>query len=436
MRRSLLPILLAATLVLLGAFPAVAAEVADVANEAAATGYYVEPGASISESQAGDLVAQMRDAGEGFILVVLSDEPGAGATTFADNVQFAIGRGLILVIAPESIGYAGVGDVFNEVELENALDAALNDGGDDFDLSAAFVSELTGAPIVVNEPVPVPTTAVEAPQSQAEESSGGGSGFLWFIIIVGGIGLLLWWMVRRSKAKARAAASAEDDGRLDKARYLIQEQLNDVANDILALEDEVRVADNERASRFYEQASETYNDVSGELPEANSAQRLVDLSNELDVAIWQLDAAESILDDKPLPERPEPKRLEPAPSAPASPPPSSSIPGPPQYDRRPTRKSSLGAGGIMDLLIAVGGGMMASRGRSSGGGLGDMFRRGPRSSQPSPPPPRSSSSQSGSNPIPGPGRPASPSSSRSTMPKSTRRGTSGRVRSGRKRRRK
>jgi len=452
MRRLLFLFLSALTAVALVAAPALAVEADEVAVEAANTGFYVERGAGISESQAGDLVSEMRNAGEGFILVVLADEPPAGATTFADNVQFAIGRGIVLVIAPETVGYAGVGEFYNEVELETALDAAVDVGGSDFDLAATFVSELTGAPV---SPVPVPTTAspatTTAPQAQTPTSSGGGgSGFLWFIVIVGGLGLFLWWMMKRAKAKRTADEASLGDDKLNKARYIIQEQLNDVANDILALEDEVRVADNDRASRFYETASQTYNDATDALPKANSAEALLGLSNKLDVAIWQLDSAEAILDDKPLPERPEPKRLEPPPPDPSARPSTrATVPSPSSYQRRPTRKSSLGGGGLMDLLISVGGGMLASKSRSSssgssrggglGGGLGDLFGRRSRSSAPQPPPvqraPTPPSSSSKSNPIPGPGRPASPSAQRST-PTRSKKGTSGRVRSGRKRRRK
>ncbi|MCP3973328.1 MAG: hypothetical protein GY720_02410, partial [bacterium] len=369
------------------AAPAIAVEADEVAAAAANDGFYVERGASISEQQAGDLVARLRDAGEGFVLVVLSNEPAAGATTFADNVQFAMGRGIVLVIAPESLGYTGVGDVFDEADLENALEAAASNGGSDYDLAAAFVSELTGTPVVTPAtPVPVPTTvAAPAPTTQqpATSSGGGGSGFLWFILIVGG-GLFLWWMFRR--AKARSKPQPADDGNLAKARHVIQEQLNDVANDILAMEDEVRVADNDRADRFYQQASRAYNDVSEVLPETKTAQGLLDLSNKLDAAIWQLDSAEAILDNNPLPERPEPKRLEPAPTPgrtpdrTTAPPPRATVPGPSSYQRRPTRKSSPGGGGLMDLLIMVGGAVASGRrkqstrrpnsGRPSGGGLG------------------------------------------------------------------
>ena len=251
---------------------AIAAEVDEVAAAATNDGFFVERGASITEQQAGVLVGEMRNAGEGFILVALSAEPPAGATTFADNVQRAIGSGLVFVVAPESLGFAGEGDVFNEDELENALDAAFDVGGSDYDLAAAFVGELLGVPVVAT---PEPVTATTAAPSLGTEgtaapepSGGGGSGFLWFVIIVGGLGLVLWWLMRRSKAKAQEV----DAERLSQARYLIQEQLNDVANDILAMEDEVRVADNDRASRFYEQAGETYNEVSESIEETKTAQ--------------------------------------------------------------------------------------------------------------------------------------------------------------------
>lgn len=449
MRRTPILFLSALVAVVATVAPAWAADADEVAAAAQNDGYFVERGASITEAQAGELVADMRNAGEGFVLVVLSDEPGAGATTFADNVQFAMGRGIVLVIAPDSVGIAGDGDVFNEAELESALDVAFNSGGSDFELAAVFVSELTGVPIgATPEPVAVPTT-VTAPATQAPAtSSGGGNGFLWFIIIVGGLGLLVWWMMRRAKAKAQPT----DDGSLNKARYVIQEQLNDVANDILAMEDEVRVADNDRAGRFYEQASETYSDVTEALPKTNTAEGLLDLSNQLDVAIWQLDSAEAILDDKPLPERPRPKRLE-RPEATRRPAPTPSsggaVPGPSAYQRRPTRRSSPGGGGIMDLLIMVGGSMVNSRRRSSsrssrgggglGGGLGDLLRRRSQPTQrqsptPRPKTPTSSQPSSGrqSDPIAGPGRRATPSRTRSSMPKSrSGRGTSRRVRSGR-----
>ncbi len=425
MRRTLA--LLAATWLVVATAPAAsAADTAEVAAALANDGFYVEPGASISEAQAGELVGQLRDAGEGFSLVVLSEEPAAGATTFADNVQFELGRGLILVVAPESIGLAGEGDVYNELELEAALDAAFEVLGTDFEVAAAFVAQLTGAPVGVPEPVPAST--VPPAGEPATPDSGGGSGFLWFVLIAGGLGLLVWWWMRRSRAKREDQV---DDERLSQARYLIQEQLNDVANDILAMEDEVRVADNERASDFYEQAAETYHAASESLEDTTTAEGLLDLSNRLDMAIWQLDSAEAILDGKPLPARPEPKRLEPEPVT--APPPT--VPGP-AYERRPQRSSSFGTGGLMDLLIMAGGAVLSSRRRSRfpGGGLGDLFGR---RSSPSPPPRSpSTSTRPPSTPVPGPGRPATPSSSRTQMPKSSRGGTSGRIRSGRKRRRK
>jgi hypothetical protein len=438
MRRALILSLSALFAIFLTAASALAADVADVADALANDGFYVERGASISEDQAGDLVGAMRDAGEGFSLVVLSSEPAAGATTFADNVQASLGRGIVLVIAPESLGFAGEGDVFDEAELNRALDAAADVNGSDFDLAAVFVAEISGLPVgSPAEPVPAPTTVVtQTTQTPQPSNEGGGNGLLWFVVIAGGVVGLLWWMARRAQAKKQAV----DEDRLSQARLLIQEQLNDIANDVLAIEDEVRVADNARASRFYEQATETYNEASEALPKTDTAQGLVDLSNQLDVAIWQLDSAEAILDDKPLPERPEPKRLpEPRPSSPPSaqsPASRPTVPGPSTYQRRTTRRSSAGGGSLMDLLILAGGAMANSRRRSSqrrgSGGLGDLLRS---RSQPAPPRSATPKSRGRSNPVPGPGRPASPSSSRSSGSKSrSRRGTSGRVRSGRKRR--
>ena len=418
--KRILVLLSALLLVLAAPTLAGAAELEEVADQVARDGFYVESGATISEGEAGALVGEMRASGEAFSLVVLSEEPLAGATTFADGLVDRLGQLFILVIAPDTIGYAGQPVVYTEEQLEAALDAAIE--GDDREVATAFVGELTGVTLTPGQvPVPVPSTTIVDQTAAAEASGGGFSLAPW--LVLAGIALFIWWMVRRSKAKRQVAAAA----RIDEGRNLVAEQLNDVANDLLAMEDEVRVAENDRVTSFYEQAAETYSDVTEKLPAATDPQELVELSNRVDVAIWQLDSAEAILDDKPLPERPEPKRLE-APPVPQPTPapraPTPRAPAPPTYERRPQRRSSYDGGGLLDLLIAVGGGMLSRRGRSMprpSGGLGDMFNR-PRSTP-------QSTYDDRPTPVPGPGRRATP-----TPPSPSTRGTSRRVRSGRRRR--
>ena len=242
-------------------------------------------------------------------------------------------------------------------------------------------------------------------------------------MIIGGIGLLVFWLIRRS-SKSTVNVAAEQMAR---ARAVIQKQVDAVANDILDLEDEVRVADNAEADQFYNAASDTYRTVTERLQRAETPQQLLDISNDLDQAIWQLDCAEAVLDGKPKPSRPQRQEL------PAEPQPSRervTIPAPRrETTRRPSRRSSYLGPGMLEMLIGVAGQVLAgSRGR--GGGLGSMLRI-PSSRRPSSPPP----SSGGGGVVPGPGSPVSRRSARSSRSSSSRRRGGGRVRGGGRRRR-
>lgn len=374
---------------------ALAADPGEAADGIADDGVFVERGASATEAEIGALVAVARNEGENLSIVVLSQEPVSGATTFADAVVDRVGRALVIVIAPESVGYAGTGDVFTVDDLDTALDAALEEGGDDADFARTFVETLTGQTAVSPDP---------------GGSGNGGSGFIVLVVIavvlVGGI----LWVLNRSRKRAESL-SAE---RLAAARAEVQRRIDDVANDLLDLEDEVRVADNARADRFYNEAGATYREVSDALATAHTPADLIDLSNRLDVAIWQLDTAEAILDGTDFPERPEPRSIEPQPTAERTGPIDTSNLPRPSPARRTTRRSSYGSGSsMMETLLQLG--MAYAAGRSSSqrsggapGGLGGLLgtrRSASRSS-------RRSSSQRSSTP---------------------RRGTGGRVRGGRRR---
>jgi hypothetical protein len=208
----------------------------------------------------------------------------------------------------------------------------------------------------------------------------------------------------------------------------VQKQVDALANDVLDMEDEVRVANNPEVDGFYNDASDTYRTITERLQKAETPAQLLELSNDLDIAIWQLDCAEAALDGKPKPPRPEPKRLEPTPR------PESkdrvTVPAPrPDYQRRPSRRSSYLGPGMMEILIGVAGQVLAGGGRRSrprSGGLGSMFGR---SSSRKPPPPPSRSS--GGGVVPGPGSPVPRSSSSRSKPSTKpRRGDDGRTRGG------
>jgi hypothetical protein len=410
-----------ALLVVLGVPGASAAGISEVVDEVSTTGFYLDDGATISPSDATEIVSAARNNGSRFYLVVLTDTPLGGNTAFAEAVfdDLNIDSGTILVLSPEDVGWVSDNEGFTEADLEAAHEAANNAGGTDAEYAATFVVSLVGA------------TAPGATSAAADSSGGGGggNGFLWFILIVGGIGLLLFFMMRRGGKKTVNQVSEQ----MAKARMAVQKQVDSVANDILDMEDEVRVAGNPEVDQFYSTASETYRTVTDQLQKAETPEQVLDLSNDLDLAIWQLDCAEAILDVKPKPPRPEPKRLEPAarPSQDRV-----TIPAPrPDYQRRPSRRSSYLGPGVMEILIGAAGQVLAggSRGRG-GGGMGGMFRR-PTST----PTPRAGSRGGSGGVVPGPGSPVPRSTTRSPSSSSSsrkRRTGGGRIRGGGKRRRK
>lgn len=341
-----------------------AAEPDEAANGIRSDGVFVEAGASATDTEIGDAVATARTGGERLSVVVLAEEPIGGATTFADAVVDAGSPGLVLVIAPDTVGYAGTPEAFTVEQIESALDAALEAGGDDGAIAVRFAESLGGG----------------------GSGSGGGTLLLWIVVLGGGAVLLMWWLSRRSKQRTDTA----EEARLAEARAGIQAQIDAVANDILELEDEVRLADDSRVDRFFEDASETYRRVTESFAEAESPAQLLEIANDLDEAIWQLDASEAILDGNPLPERPARRRLEPEPAEPVGAPGSRPAPRVPEYRRRPSRRSSYSGAGITDLLTVLAGTMLSSRGRTGrGGGLlggGGLFGTGgTRSSRPRPP---------------------------------------------------
>ncbi len=404
-----------------------AASISEVVDSVDDFGYYVEPGLSISESEAAEIVAEARGAGSNFYLVVVDGTPLGGAPAFAESVydDLFVDSGTVLVLADEIGTFSE--DEYSLDQLDAAEDAALQ-AGSDADAARLFINNLFGISVEQEPAAATPTTAASTSGSSSSSSDGGGSGLLIFFLIIVGIGLLLWWVARRGKKQTVNEAAA----RMAEARGVVQKQVDAIANDILDMEDEVRVANNDKVDEFYNAAAETYRTVTERLQKADTPHELVDLSNDLDLAIWQLDSAEAILDGKAQPPKPEPKRLEPE----RDPEGKVTIPAPrPDYQRRPTRRSSLGGGGLMEILIGVAGQVLAGGGGRRGGlgGLGGMLGGGRRGRTPRQPTSRARGQSSGGV-IPGPGSPVQRTTRRTSSP-SRRPRSKGRVRTKGKRRR-
>jgi hypothetical protein len=412
---------LAALLAFLLAFSAsmgsaVAVEPDEIAEQVFTQGFYVEEGASITDAEASAIVSSARNQGSRYHLIVLVETPPGGNTAFAEAVYdfMGIDSGTVFVLSQDDTGWVSV-DEFTEAELEGAFIVASDAGGSDAAYAANFTGALFGLDLNVG------STGDSSSVAGGSDDGGGGSGFLWLILIVGGLGLLVWWLMRRSKAQASKAA----ESRLAEARAEIQVQLDGIANDILDMEVEVRGANNAAVDALFDEAGVTYRTASDELAAADSPRELLDLSNQVDLAVWQLDSCEAILDGKEAPPKPEPKKLAPPPQPePSQPAPqggsagSSLPPQPsyPQYQRRSSRRSSGLSPGMLDMLIGLGAGaMMGRRRRTSRSGWS------------------SSGSRSIGSVVPGTSSRGRSSRRRSSSGRS--RGTGRRVRGGGKRRR-
>jgi len=152
-------------------------------------------------------------------------------------------------------------------------------------------------------------------------------------------------------------------------RGLARQKLDAVANDILEMEDEVSTSDNAEVKGHYQRASSLYTEAMDGNTRAATVEEMIEVSEQLDLAIWELDCAEALLDGKPKPPKPEPPAAAPQPAPPptgAAGPAAPPVPAPSDFERRPQRQSS-GSGDMLNVLLT----MMAMSGmRNRGGGFG------------------------------------------------------------------
>lgn len=276
-------------------------------------GFFIESGSSATAGVVGDAVAEASFVGGRLYVVVLAEEPDSGATFFSDAVLDSLGSGTVLTVAPETVGFSSDGVTWDEGQLNDAVDAGLV-GSSDNDVVARFINSLTGSNL----------------GSGGGGSSGVGSGLIWFLVIVGGLGLLFFYLSRRSSRTAGGGRVSPQVARFHEAA---RAKLSDIANDILEMEDEVRLADNPEVASHYQRASATYTELIDEVDHMSDVEDLIEVIYRLDVAIWELDVAESMLDGKSPPPKPERPKLE-------------TVQAPetrvtrPDFDRRPQRQSS------------------------------------------------------------------------------------------------
>jgi len=303
-----------------------AASPAEVAPVLEAQGFFVEVGSNADPDAVEDAVVAARFEGGSLSVAVLASEPAGGAPIFAENTLEEMGgRGTVFTVGPETVGWASEGDIYTNEQLDEATDASL-DGGSDTEVVELFVA-----------------TLIDAPVGSAEPGGGGGLpwGWILLLVVVAGGAFFLW---RRSQSSKKNEAAA-----VDSARAEVKKRLDDVANDIIDLEDEVASSDIVAVPVLYKSATEAYSKALKEYGRSETPSQLMATAEDLDQAIWQLDSVEALLDGKPAPPKPEkPKLPQPTapPRTPSSPPPSGGSPldTPPRVPqttyRRPARRSS------------------------------------------------------------------------------------------------
>ncbi len=254
-----------------------------VADQVEFRGYYADSDAPIPIDGLERLAREYPRLG----FVALAATPPRGADLFADEVLGAVtARDTIIVITPDEFGASS--GVYGDAELAAAFDRAVSEPPDTYldDLSQVAAA-LAGAP---EGGVP----------SQGEGPGGGSFG----IVVLVGLGLLGFVLWRNSRRDKQALAD-----RLAEARAEIEAQMASVANEILEFSDRVDTESYPEAVERFRRASEIFQAAEQRLSEAKGPADLEALSSELAKAKWELEAAEAIVEGRPVPPPAEPERI-------------------------------------------------------------------------------------------------------------------------------
>ncbi|HEX5631196.1 MAG TPA: DUF6676 family protein, partial [Acidimicrobiia bacterium] len=288
MKRATLALFLLLALAL--ATPAYAGvDVDAVADEVATDGLYVEPGLSADTAALNASIVRAGNAGVRLMVVLLDADPPGGAVTFADAVLDRVPDGTVLVLSASGEGIAST--EFDEARLDQAIDRGF--------IAASEAPSGAGDEAYVSAVADV-LTGTSTPTPPSSGSSGGGSGLVLTGAIIGGLVLMVWYATR--KGKKSAAASRERA--ITEARSEIRSQLDAMANTILEISDVVSATSDSQDDTYLRQASATYTEADDAYAAASDVRALEALSDRLDEARWQLDAAAAIAAGKPVPPQP------------------------------------------------------------------------------------------------------------------------------------
>ncbi len=252
-------------------------------------GYYVQRGADADINELERIVAEADDAGSMVAIVILATEAEGGDDLLASDI---FDRSIFDTVVVVSDAGVGAVSVFEDDQLADALDAALDvgrGGGSNEAIAEAFIDGLPGLEEVFDG------------DEQDADSGGGGLGFLWVLLVLVVIGGVVWFFVRRARRRGEG-----DD--VEVARQEIREQLDVIANEIVENQDTVELSGNEQAMEHYRAANTTYADAVEQLESTTDLLALAQLNHRVDQARWQLEAAEALVEGRPVPPEPEPDK--------------------------------------------------------------------------------------------------------------------------------
>jgi hypothetical protein len=289
MRTSLFTGLLLA-FALTGVSPVAAQTPVDIAEIVAVQGYYVEVGAEpVNEAELVELAGLMQDRGSNFIAVVLAEDPVGEVNAFASAIvdQFSVGT-TVVVLSPTMLG-------FDSTEYSAAQLAAA--GRDSIDLFSSDVND--GFTLFADNLEP----GIAA--GDGVSSGGGDGGFPWVLVfIVGAVVLFVFWIMRR-QSMVEKQRKVED---ISEAQAEIKHQLDEIANMILDESDAIRISGHTGAGDHLQAASKTYADALDLYERTTTLQQLETISDSLDRARWQLQAAVALRDGREVPPEPVKER--------------------------------------------------------------------------------------------------------------------------------
>jgi len=258
-----------------------AADVVELADQAAFRGYAVESGASVDTNAMERLVEGLSDD-PAIYFVALAEDPTEGADVVADDILARIGAGTVVVVSPTDIG--AVSTDFSDSRLGDALDESLPE------FERSYVEGFR----VFAETLKAAATAAPA----------GGGGSPWVpIVLIGGLILVTVVLVRRGSKKDERLKQR----RLDEARAEIKSQLDTIANRILELGDQITISDNDEATEHFRAASAAYDAALDQFENVTALGELEALSDRLDLARWELEAADALTEGRPVPPKPKPE---------------------------------------------------------------------------------------------------------------------------------